>query len=181
MSFSSSQNPAFGSSTTRASLLSRARSRDPAAWSELVELYGPLIAHWCRQYGLDVHATADVIQEVFASVSRKLESYQPVRSSGAFRGWLWTITANKLRDSSRRVRNQTLASGGSTALRQLNQIADLDAVQDEMLAEEPTTECELQKLVAQRISAGPRGIRTALMGDLPTAGNRPSAHSNCSC
>ena len=57
-----------------------------------------------------------------------------------------------LKAGGQRGRNQTLASGGSTALRQLNQIADLASVHDDMLAEEPTTECELQKLVARGLA-----------------------------
>ncbi len=152
MSSASSPNPQSGSTATRASLLSRARGRESAAWCELVELYGPLIARWCQRYGLDGHATADIVQDVFASVARKLDSYEPVRASGAFRGWLWTITANKLRDRARSHRKHPVARGGSTAIQSLQQVVDLQANDEQALAEEPTTDREQQELIARGLA-----------------------------
>ena len=110
------------SNATRVSLLSRARQRESQAWHELVDLYGPLIAHWCKRSGLDHHATADCVQQTFAAVLRSLSSYQPRKSSGAFRSWLWTIAANKIRDHVRGARRETGGVGGSTALQSLQQV-----------------------------------------------------------
>ncbi len=112
------------SSGTRESLLSRARQRNPDAWRELVELYGPLIAHWCHRCGLDSSATADCVQEVFISVWRNLEKFQPRRANGAFRAWVWTITGNRIRDLARRDRQHPRADGGSSALNRLREIPD---------------------------------------------------------
>lgn len=115
-------NPA-SSDLTRASLISRARSRDSQAWTELVDLYGPLIAHWCSRCGLSRDQVADAMQEVFASVSKSLDGFVPQKTSGSFRSWLWTITSNQVKDLHRRTRNQPLGKGGSTALAEMAEIS----------------------------------------------------------
>lgn len=161
------------SGTTRASLLSRARSRDPDAWRELVELYGPLVAHWCYRCGLDSHSTADCVQDVFAAVAGALQRYEPKRASGAFRSWLWTISANKLRDVARRERRQVRPVGGSTALQRLRDISDAAVVPDE----EPSATRELERLAARgleqvRAEFEPRSwaiFQRAVIDQLPTA------------
>ena len=131
-------------STTRDSLLSRARRRDADAWRELVELYGPLVAHWGFRRSLDAHQAADLVQEVFASVARKLDSFHARRELGAFRSWLWTITANKLRDRYRREGERFVQRGGSTALERLHQIVD---PHEAMHDEEPTGQAQLRSLM----------------------------------
>ncbi len=110
------------SGATRASLLARVRDRDGSAWYELVELYGPLVAHWCQRCGLEPHATADCVQDVFLAVHRNIALYQPQAVNGSFRAWLWTITRNKIRDAFRKSRWP--AAGGTTALGNLQKVAD---------------------------------------------------------
>ena len=136
------------SGATRASLISRARGQQSEAWQELVELYGPLIAHWCSRCRLDTHAAADCIQEVFASVAKSLDRFQPAKSNGAFRGWLWRITSNKIRDHFRRDGKQTQGAGGSTALQKLHDLPAEFLIPDE----EPSEAVELQRLVARGLS-----------------------------
>ncbi|MGN6547286.1 MAG: RNA polymerase sigma factor [Aureliella sp.] len=135
------------SEMTRASLLSRVRARDSFAWSELVDLYGPLVAYWCSRSGLDSHASADCVQEVFLSVSHALPRYRPQRASGSFRGWLWTITANKIKDAVRSDNRRVSAAGGSTAHRALEQVADRAEVSDE-----PTEATQLDAIVARGLA-----------------------------
>jgi RNA polymerase sigma-70 factor (ECF subfamily) len=136
------------SGATRASLISRARHQQSEAWQELVDLYGPLVAHWCIRCGLDSHATADCMQDVFTSVAKSLDRFQSVKADGAFRGWLWTITLNKIRDHVRRDRKQTPGTGGSTALRKLNDHPERVCIPDE----EPSEAMELQRLVARGLA-----------------------------
>lgn len=127
---------------TRPSLLARASSRDPAAWSALVRLYAPLIAHWCRRCGLDAHDAADCTQDVFAAVAASLATFVPQRTPGAFRGWLWTITRHKVCDLVRRNGRQPRAAGSSTAGRNIAQIPDPVAIPDE----EPSDAAQLTEL-----------------------------------
>ncbi len=154
----------FDSRLTQTSLLARALSRDADAWGELVDLYGPLIAHWCAKCGLDPHAAADCTQDVFSAVARKLVTFQPQRDEGSFRAWLWTITSNKIKDRRRAETRSVRGSGGSTALRSLGEIPDRDSPDlcsgsdDSRVAsgvcvpeEEPTDELQISELVRRAL------------------------------
>ncbi len=109
---------------TASSLLDRARAHDPEAWRRLVELYGPLVYHWCRRRRLPREDIADVFQEVFRSVAAHLGEFRRDRPGATFRGWLFAFTRDKVRDHIRRGRDQAAAAGGSDALRELAQVAD---------------------------------------------------------
>lgn len=139
-----------GSSATRMSLVSRARAGHPAAWRELVELYGPLVASWCMKSRMDVHSAADCVQEVFASVSQALTSFRPTRQTGSFRAWLWTVTANKIRDAARTAKRAPIATGGSTALKDLQQVVARESLSDALI-EEPTSNAELSQLTRRAL------------------------------
>lgn len=130
------------SGATRLSLISRIRVDDSRAWRELVELYGPLIAYWCRKQGLSDSATSDCVQDVFFAVLKSFDQYQPRTNGGGFRAWLWMITRNKIIDTRRVTERQALASGGSSAQRQFNQIPDANLSEDD-----PTEPIELNKVL----------------------------------
>ncbi len=136
------------SHATRSSLLHRARQRDALAWRELVDLYGPLIAYWCRQCRIDDHSTADCVQDVFASVAIAIDAFQPERSAGSFRAWLWTITRRKVLDHLRRANRSPNATGGSTAFGLLQQVVDVNTIPEE----EPTGELQLQLLTKRGLA-----------------------------
>lgn len=82
---------------TRVSLLARIRDgQDADAWHEFVQIYGPVVYRFARNRGLQDADAADLMQDVLRSVARhapRLE-YDPRR--GTFRGWLYTVTRNKL-------------------------------------------------------------------------------------
>lgn len=89
--------------TTPPTLLDRLRrSPDEAAWRRLVHLYTPLLFTWARKAGEKEHDAADLIQDVFTTLVQILPSFQYDRGS-SFRGWLRTVTLNKLRDRKRRL------------------------------------------------------------------------------
>ena len=58
---------------------------------------------------------ADVTQEVFAVISRSIDSYDENRESASFRGWLWGVTRNKLLEHHRRQSSQAEGIGGTDA------------------------------------------------------------------
>jgi RNA polymerase sigma-70 factor (ECF subfamily) len=109
-------------SATSSSLLIRARAGEPAAWNRLVELYAPLVWHWCRLSGLQDEDRADVLQDVFGTVARRVETFEQ-RAAGTFRGWLRIITRHKICDLFRRRRQEPDGAGGSDAQRWLGQVA----------------------------------------------------------
>ena len=131
------------SSHTSASLLERARRHEPAGWSRLSAVYGPLVYQWARRCGLSEADSADVVQEVFGVLARKLDDY---RGQGQFRAWLWTITRNKVRDHRRRSQQRTAAAGGSEAYRRLQELSD-DA--PEPLSSDDEREATEQGIVAR--------------------------------
>jgi len=98
---------------TSISLLMRAKARDDGAWYQLVQLFSPLVYHWCRQWGLNSHDSENVAQDVFAVVATKIKDFEKRPHTGAFRGWLKQITRNKLIDFTRAAQGHPRAIGGS--------------------------------------------------------------------
>jgi RNA polymerase sigma-70 factor (ECF subfamily) len=85
--------------------------RDQAAWVRLTNLYGPLLDQWCLRAGLQAADAADVKQDVFAAVLSGIGGFRRDRPGDTFRGWLYTVTRNKIRD---RVRRADVAGAGGT-------------------------------------------------------------------
>jgi RNA polymerase sigma-70 factor (ECF subfamily) len=66
----------------------------------------------------------DVGQEVFRAVFDHIADFRKERPSDSFRGWLWTITRNKIRDHYRDQKARIQAAGGSHAQDRLAAIPD---------------------------------------------------------
>ena len=110
--------------STSQSLLRRAREHDPEAWSRLTAVYGPTLYAWCRRSGLQASDAADVTQEVFQAVAVSLDKFRKDRPGDTFRGWLWTITRNKIRDFARANAKRLDAAGGTANLQLIEQASD---------------------------------------------------------
>ncbi len=117
---------ASSSSSIESSLLARVREQDRDAWQRLVHLYSPLIYDWCRGQGLQSADAADVMQETFRSVSSSIDRFRSERPGDSFRGWLWTITRNKIRDHFRAKADRANAAGGTEMMRHLNSLPDTE-------------------------------------------------------
>lgn len=86
---------------TSLSLLERAQRRENTAWDRLIDLYSPLLNHWCQQSGLQSNDWAEVKQEVFLAIHKYLMKFKRSKV-GAFRCWLRTLTRTKVADVYRR-------------------------------------------------------------------------------
>lgn len=85
------------SPVTRASLLIRLRDRtDQTAWNEFVTVYGPVIYQFARNRGLQDADAADMMQDVLRSVTGAIDRLDYDPRQGRFRGWLFTITRNRV-------------------------------------------------------------------------------------
>src|SRR5207237_1024986 len=111
---------------TSITLLERLRAREQEAWQRLLHLYAPLVAYWCKQWGVRGADTEDIIQEVFQAVAAGLDNFRHERAGDTFRGWLRGITRHKVLDHLRRQRHQPAAQGGTDAQRHLQQIAEIE-------------------------------------------------------
>ena len=124
------------STGTSRSLLERVRANETAAWDRLVTLYAPLVLHWCRRWNLQDEDSADVFQEVFLAVATHITGFRKNGAGDTFRGWLRTITRNKVLDHFRRLGRQPGAVGGTDANIRLAQLPEAEpASEDDRVAE----------------------------------------------
>lgn len=109
---------------TRITLLNRIRETDDAeAWAEFARLYGPVVYGFARKRGLQDADAADLVQDVLRSVARNAHriNYDPKR--GTFRGWLYTVTRNKVYNFLSANKNRPKAGGDSASQERLDQLA----------------------------------------------------------
>jgi RNA polymerase sigma-70 factor (ECF subfamily) len=127
-----------GGSTSH-SLLAEAKRADPAAWKRLANLYAPLVASWCRRWGVPQQDVVDVLQEVFLAVASHLDKFRKEQPADTFRGWLLTIARNKTLDYFRRRGREPAATGGTDASARLQQILDPHPIEEVVRAGEEVT------------------------------------------
>ena len=101
---------------TRPSLLVRIRDmRDTPAWSQFVEMYAPLIHGFARKHGLQDADAADLTQDVLRVVAKTIRDLHYDQRRGSFRGWLFTVVRNKLRNFLTRRRPYDQGTGDTGA------------------------------------------------------------------
>jgi RNA polymerase sigma-70 factor (ECF subfamily) len=99
---------------TRPSLLLRLRNlQDREAWAQFVDVYAPVLYGYLRQRGLQDADAADLTQACLRQVAAHVGSLEYDSRRGSFRGWLFTIVRNQLRDFRKRARHQTVGNGDS--------------------------------------------------------------------
>ena len=87
------------SSATSPSLLLRIRDPDDVqSWQVFERIYSKIVRSYCRQRRLQESDVDDIVQEVMTAVSKAIRSFEYEPAKGRFRGWLGTITANKIKD-----------------------------------------------------------------------------------
>ena len=110
--------------STATSLVIGVNALDPGVWQQFANLYGPLIYRWARRAGLHNEDAADVTQDVFRAVANGAPHIRHGRPGDTFRGWLWTVTRNKLRDFWRGRAARPAAAGGTDAQELLLLVAE---------------------------------------------------------
>jgi RNA polymerase sigma-70 factor, ECF subfamily len=90
--------------TTSESLLQRlGDQQDSVAWNRFVALYTPLIFYWGRQVGLQPDDASDLVQDVLATIARRINTFRYDKSK-SFRSWLRAVTLNQFRMNLRKKR-----------------------------------------------------------------------------
>jgi RNA polymerase sigma-70 factor (ECF subfamily) len=158
-------------SSTSTSLLEQARQHQPEAWERLAKLYGPLVYEWSRKAGLQPDDASDIMQSVFATLSHKLQRFQRRSAGDSFRGWLYTVTRNQLRDFWRAQAQRANAAGGTAALHILHDLPE--SASDSNSVDGRTELNHLHRRALQLVQAEFEGRtwiafwRTAVEGDDP--------------
>jgi RNA polymerase sigma factor (sigma-70 family) len=112
---------------TSVSLLDRLAGRaDDADWRRLHDLYAPLLRAWLLRADVTGADAEDLAQDVMLVVVRELPEFER-RGPGAFRAWLRTILAHRLRDFYRARNYRPAAPGGSEFLERLGELAAPDS------------------------------------------------------
>lgn len=117
---------------TRASLLVRLRDpNDVLAWREFVQLYASVIYGFARKRGLQDADAADLMQEVLRSVSSAMGrlNYDPAK--GTFRGWLYSITRNKIYTFLESRSRQARGAGDDNSQQRLEELPNRPGDSDE--------------------------------------------------
>ncbi len=111
--------------TTPISLLECLRGGpSPADWRRFADLYTPLLYFWARRLGLQETDAADLVQDVFLLLMRKLPDFRHDRRN-SFRSWLHTVLINQWR-TGRRRRSVPLDNGATG----LTEVAAPDGVEE---------------------------------------------------
>jgi RNA polymerase sigma-70 factor (ECF subfamily) len=144
--------------STSLTLLQRLRDNEPEAWRTMVQLYKPLIFHWCARGGVRGADAEDVVQEVFREAVPSLGRFRREREGDSFRAWLRGITRNMVLQHFRRANRQPQARGGTDAFVQLQEVAEGETpASDE---EDPPSELEALRRRALELVRGQVEERT---------------------
>jgi RNA polymerase sigma factor (sigma-70 family) len=129
---------------TRASLLVRLRNgQDNEAWRQFVQVYAALIYNFARKRGLQDADAADLMQDVLRSVASAAGRLDYDPQKGSFRGWLYTITRNKIYSFLDANRRRARGVGGSAS----------NELLEEQAAPEDDAEAQWDREYQQRLFA----------------------------
>ena len=71
-------------------------SADTLAWSQFVDIYGPLIYRFGRRKGLQDADATDLMQDVFDLIAQNIVKFNYNPDVGKFRSWLFVVASNAL-------------------------------------------------------------------------------------
>ena len=107
---------------TSVSMLERlAGAPTDADWRRLDELYRPLLRDWIGRAGVPESDVDDLVQDVLVVVIREIAEFERHRA-GAFRAWLRTILANRVRNFFRGQKYPPTPTGDSDFQNRLDEL-----------------------------------------------------------
>ena len=117
--------------TTRASLLFRIKDQDDkVAWSQFVDIYGPLIYRYGRRKGLQDADATDLMQDVFRQIAQSIAKFQYDPELGKFRSWLFVLASHALSQKLKKAKRQPTGTGESGVAKLLDQLPSAHQADD---------------------------------------------------
>jgi len=125
---------------TNESLILRVKDpADAASWSDFLAIYRPVVVRMACGRGLQ-HADADdLAQQVFLSVARAIEDWEPNAHQPPFRFWLSRITRNAIVNALTR-RKPDAACGSTSVQEMLRELPERNDETTQQLIEESRRE-----------------------------------------
>lgn len=111
------------------------RSADQLAWQEFVGVYEPFLLRMLNRRGFSDADARDITQQVFLSLCRTLDHWNPDGAEGSFRRWLSGVTRNTMLKFLRHQRRHPAGQGGSDFLLRLAEVPGEDSMNDEIRKE----------------------------------------------
>ena len=110
---------------TRVSLVLRLQDHaDAGAWREFAAIYQPAVYRLILKRGFQSADAAEISQEMLIKVAKAIDHWNPDRSKGSFRGWLFKIARNQMIDFLKRSQRRPLVSGGTDLMRLVQESID---------------------------------------------------------
>lgn len=120
---------------TSLSLIGRIKNpADNQAWLEFLALYQPIVYRMARKRGMQPADAQDVMQQVFLSVSRAINTWEPGSDRPPFRAWLTTISRNTITKALDRAPKDQ-GTGSTSMLELLHKTALPQPTSDELVRE----------------------------------------------
>lgn len=113
---------------TNESLIARVKDpADAAGWGEFLAIYRPVVYRLARKRGLQHADAEDLAQQVFMSIARAIERWEPGDGRPPFRAWLYRIARNAILKSL--TRKKPDVGAGSTSVQEfLHEVPEDDDV-----------------------------------------------------
>jgi RNA polymerase sigma-70 factor (ECF subfamily) len=103
---------------TNESLILRVKdAADAASWSDFLAIYRPVVIRMACGRGLQYADADDLAQQVFLSVAKAIEGWEPDSRKPPFRVWLSRIARNAIVNAL--TRRKPDAPGGSTSVQEV--------------------------------------------------------------
>lgn len=120
---------------TSYSLIARVKNLgDGASWTEFLRIYQPVVYRIARRRRLQDADADDVVQQVFLSIAKAINGWEPGYGQPPFRAWLTTIARNAITKAlTRQPRDR--ATGSTSAEDILDALAEPEATASEILIE----------------------------------------------
>ena len=120
---------------TNHSLIARVQDLgDGASWTEFLGIYQPVVYRMARRRHLQDADAQDIVQQIFLSIAKSIESWESGVGKPPFRAWLTTIARNAITKALvRRPRDQ--ATGATSAAEFLAAHPEPAATASEILVE----------------------------------------------